>query len=215
MIETKQGTGHELIAPPQPYSALIFDCDGTLADTMPLHYQVWSTILSGQGLELLEDQFYKLAGMPTVDIIRLLNDKHGCNLDVDSLHEEKERLFLELAHKIQEVSAVADIARSHFRKVPMAVASAGIRSVVEHTLKIVGLRKLFDVIISAEDVKRGKPAPDMFLLAAERMGVASEHCIVYEDADLGLEAARRAGMRAVDVRVLWQGQPQRHVQGCC
>ena len=205
-MQVQQAIGYGLIAPPQPYSALIFDCDGTLADTMPLHYQVWSTLLSGHGLELSENQFYKLAGMPTVDIIRLLNDKYGCNLDIDSTHEEKERLFTELVHKVQEVSAVADIARNHFGKIPMAVASGGIRSVIERTLQSVGLWHLFSVVISAEDVKHGKPAPDMFLLAAERMGVARQHCIVYEDADLGLEAARRAGMRAIDVRVLWQNQ---------
>jgi beta-phosphoglucomutase family hydrolase len=194
----------KLIAPPKPYSALIFDCDGTLADTMPLHYEAWVKTLARAGAEFPEKQFYAMAGVPSAAIIRWLNKKYGYDLDVDATHEEKERLYVELVHQITEIEAVANIARDHFGKVPMAVASGGIRSVVEKTLKTVELDHLFDVVVGADDVKHGKPAPDIFLLAAERMGVASEDCIVYEDAEQGLEAARRAGMRAIDIRVLWQ-----------
>jgi beta-phosphoglucomutase family hydrolase len=202
LVETDERL--KLIEPPKPYSALIFDCDGTLIDTMPLHYQAWVKALSASGVHFTEKQFYDFAGMPTVEILRIINEEYGCNLDVDATHEEKERIFVELAHQIAEVRAVANIAREHFGKTPMAVASGGIRSVVEQTLTTAGLRQLFAVVVTAEDVKNGKPAPDMFLLAAERMAVAAKDCIVYEDAEQGLEAARRAGMRAIDVRVLWQ-----------
>jgi beta-phosphoglucomutase family hydrolase len=194
----------KLIEPQEPYSALIFDCDGTLIDTMPLHYQAWVKALSVRGVQFSEKQFYDFAGMPTVEILRIINEEYGCNLDIDATHEEKERIFVELAHQIAEVRAVANIAREHFGKVPMAVASGGIRSVVEQTLTTAGLRQLFEVVVTAEDVKHGKPAPDMFLLAAERMAVTAKDCVVYEDAEQGLEAARRAGMRAIDVRVLCQ-----------
>ena len=113
-----------------------------------------------------------------------------------------------MLHTIKEIKAVADIARAHHGQVPIAVASSGMGRVVTKTLTAVGLLPLFDVIVTADDVTHGKPAPDLFLLAAERLGVAPADCIVYEDGDPGLEAARRAGMRAVDVRVLWQDDTQ-------
>jgi len=109
-----------------------------------------------------------------------------------------------MLHTVQEIEAVADIARAHHGRVPMAVASSGFGRVVRETLTATGLIALFDVIVTADDVMHGKPAPDLFLLAAERLGAAAADCIVYEDGDPGLEAARRADMRAVDIRVLWQ-----------
>ncbi len=192
------------IAPPAPYGALIFDCDGTLADTMPTHFLAWRAALQGFGADISESQFYALGGMPSADIIRLLNHENGYTLDVDETHTDKERRYVEMLAAVREIAAVADIARAHFGETPMAVASGGIRRVVEKTLTATGLRPLFEVIVTADDVSRGKPAPDIFLLAAERLGVAPAECIVYEDGDLGLEAAQRAGMRAVDVRILTQ-----------
>lgn len=193
------------LAPPEPFSALIFDCDGTLADTMPTHYQAWRTSLETFGAAMAEKRFYEMGGMPTADMIRVLNEENGYALDVETTHDDKERRYVELLHTVQEVKAVADIARAYQGKVPMAVASGGIRSVVTQTLTTLGLLPLFDAVVTADDVARGKPAPDIFLLAAQKLGVAPDGCIVYEDGDLGLEAARRAGMRAIDVRALWGG----------
>lgn len=193
-----------LIAPPEPYAALIFDCDGTLADTMPNHYRAWQEALRALGAEFTEQRFYELGGMPTDEIIRTINREGGYDLDVDQTHADKEQRYVEMLHSVVEVTAVAEIARAHHGKVPMAVASGGIRSVVERTLTATGLLPLFDAVVTADDVKHGKPAPDIFLRAAELLSVAPESCVVYEDGDFGLEAARRAGMRAVDVRVLWQ-----------
>ena len=192
-----------LVAPPEPYGALIFDCDGTLADTMPNHFAAWQSALQACGADISEAQFYALGGMPSDDIIRLLNQENGYTLDVAQTHADKERRYVERLTSVGEIKAVADIARANFGLTPMAVASGGIRRVVEKTLTAAGLRSLFEVVVTADDVERGKPAPDIFLLAAERLGVPPAECIVYEDGDLGLEAARRAGMRAVDVRVLW------------
>ena len=197
------------IQPPEPYGALMFDCDGTLADSMPNHYRAWVDTLRASGADLAEDHFYAMGGIPTPVIIQMLNEQFGYDLDVAATHAQKERRYTELLNTVQEIEAVANIARAHFGKVPMAVASGGIGRVVEATLKNVGLRSLFEVVISADDVANGKPSPDIFLLAAKRLGVAPQDCIVYEDAEPGLEAARRAGMRVVDVRVLWDAPAPR------
>ena len=195
---------HARIAPPEPYKAIIFDCDGTLADTMPAHAKAWVASYKSFGIDIAEDPFFEMGGMPNQAIIETLNQKFGYKRDVAETQEDKERRYLERLHTVTEIKAVADIARAHHGQVPIAVASSGMGRVVTQTLTAVGLLPLFDVVVTADDVTHGKPAPDLFLLAAERLGVAPADCIVYEDGDPGLEAARRAGMRAVDVRVLWQ-----------
>ncbi len=192
------------IAPPEPFGGLIFDCDGTLADTMPNHYRAWADALRASGAEFTEQRFYEMAGMPSADIIRALNREGGYDLDVDRTHDDKERRYVELLHTVTEIEAVAEVARAYRGRVPMAVASSGIRAVVDQTLTATGLLSLFDAVVTGDEVVQGKPAPDIFLLAARRLGLAPADCVVYEDGDVGLEAARRAGMRAVDVRVLWR-----------
>ncbi len=192
------------IAPPEPFKALIFDCDGTLADTMPNHFKAWAASLQSFGADLTEENFYRMGGWPNRAIIEDLNRQGGYGLDVDRTQEDKERRYLELLHTVEEIKAVADVARAYHGRVPMAVASSGSGHVVRETLAYTGLLPLFGVVVTADDVTHGKPAPDLFLLAAARLGFAPADCIVYEDGDPGMEAARRAEMRAVDVRVLWR-----------
>lgn len=193
---------NDAIAPSGEFSGIIFDCDGTLADTMPNHFAAWTAALSSHGAVFSEDLFYSLGGMPTDDIVRFLNRKFGYTLDIADTHANKEKLYTDLLYQVQEITDVANVARAYKGTVPLAVASGGRRSVVEATLKTVGLTELFDVIVTADDVQNGKPAPDIFLFAAERMGVSPAECIVYEDGDPGIVAAKAAGMRVVDVRVL-------------
>ena len=179
--------------------AAIFDCDGTLADTMPLHYMAWRETLDPLGCPFPEAQFYAWGGVTAREIILRLNEEHNLFIDADETAHAKEMNYRLLIPGVQPILPVVAEARRLFGKCPMAVASGGMRSLVEETLATLRLSELFPVVVGSGDVERGKPEPDVFLKAAALLGVAPEDCIVYEDAPAGLEAARRAGMKAVNV----------------
>ncbi len=187
--------------PPAGTAALIFDCDGTLADTMPIHFRAWTAMLARHGIPFSETRFYQLGGMPTSKIIRLVADESGVAVDdVDAMVHEKEQMFLEFLPEVRGIDVVMAIAASHRGRLPMAVASGGYRDVVRQTLEKIGVRDWFDTMVCAEDTPHHKPEPDVFLEAAHRLRVPPTKCVVFEDTDIGLEAANRAGMNAVDVR---------------
>lgn len=185
-------------------AAIIFDCDGTLADTMPPHYLAWSSTLRRHGLELDEDRFYALGGWPSHKIIELLAGERGIAVDVPSLAHEKEAEFEEILDQVTAIEPVVRVARTYAGQLPLAVATGGIRRICERILKHIDSLHLFQAIVTADDVEHHKPNPDIFLEAAKRLHVAAEHCLVYEDTDPGLEAARRAGMQWIDVRTFYQ-----------
>ena len=188
--------------PPANTRALIFDCDGTLADTMPIHFKAWIRILPPLGIPFDEVRFYRLGGMPTAKIIRLLSAETGVPVaDVDALVDEKESIFLSMLHEVEPLQSIVGIAERFRGRLPMAVASGGYRSVVAKTLETIGIGDWFDAMVCAEDTVKHKPEPDVFLEAAKRLGnIPANACVVFEDTDIGLEAARRAGMTGVDVR---------------
>jgi beta-phosphoglucomutase family hydrolase len=191
----------EVVLPePGSFDGAIFDCDGTLADTMPLHYRAWCDCLAQRGASISEALFYELGGVPTEEIVRILNRRHGAGLDPTETAAAKEALYFTLLPGATPVEPVVALVREYHGRYPLAVASGGIRPLVDQTIAALGLDGVFQAILTAEDVVRGKPEPDLFLLAAERIGVPPERCVVFEDSDLGLEAARRAGMFGVDVR---------------
>lgn len=183
--------------------ALIFDLDGTLADTMPAHFIAWTASLAKHGLELSEDRFYELGGWPTKKIVKLLADDRGMSLDVDAFAALKEAEFLRAIGEVGPVPPVMAVARRERGRMPMAVATSAVREVAERILRQIDAVDLFDVVVTAEDVPRHKPEPDVFLEAARRLDVPPAECCVYEDSDPGIEAARRAGMTWVDVRTLF------------
>ena len=183
---------------------LIFDCDGTLADTMPLHWRAWQLIASKYKLDFPEDRFYALGGVPSRDIAKMLAEEQGVTLDFIAAAHEKENAYLPLMEQVEPVQAVVEIARAHHGKIPMAVASGGTQRVINSVLEHLKIRELFDAVVTSEMVKRQKPAPDIFLEAARRIGVDPKFCRGYEDTDLGLQAIRAAGMEAVDARKLYK-----------
>ncbi|MGA2541871.1 MAG: HAD family phosphatase [Verrucomicrobiota bacterium] len=183
-----------------PLQALIFDCDGTLADSMPLHWRAWKQMTESHGLHFSEDRFYSLGGVPARDIVKLLSKEQGRAIDYEAVAKEKELAFEQLIPQVRVVGLIAKIARDHSGRLPMAVASGGTRRIVTQMLHHLGIEHLFQAVVVSEDVARQKPAPDIYLEAARRLGVAPQNCRAYEDTDLGLAAIRAAGMEAVDVR---------------
>ncbi len=179
------------------FAAYIFDCDGTLADTMPTHYRAWCAALGEHAANFSEAMFYELGGVPTARIVEILNERHGYTMCVEETVIRKESLFLELSPQIAAIEPVVALAKSYSRKKPMAVASGGHRRIVLSTLRALGIAELFDAIVTAEDYHRGKPAPDPFLEAALRLGVPPEQCLVFEDTATGVAAAVAAGMQYV------------------
>lgn len=185
--------------PSRDFAAYIFDCDGTLVDSMPIHYVCWVESLrrNGATFPFTEDEFYHFAGVREQDTVVILNEQHGTNIDPDAVAETKAVLFQRRIHEVPRVHPVASFAESLHGQAPMSVASGSEAPIVHACLQGTGLFHIFHHIITPADVKRGKPAPDMFLLAAERMGVAPEDCLVFEDGRSGMEAAKAAGMEAV------------------
>lgn len=197
---TLSDTTDPLAAITRPFRGAIFDCDGTLADTMALHFEAWTATLRERNAEMSEALFYELAGVPTVDMVGILNDRFGCTLDPVETAAAKEARYRELLPCARPVERVVRLVREYRGSYRMAVASGGIRCLVDETVRGLGLTDHFEAVCTAEDVERGKPEPDLFLLAAERIGIPPADCVVFEDSDLGLEAARRAGMQGVDIR---------------
>jgi len=187
------------IPPEKRYAGYIFDCDGTLANSMPVHFNAWRDTFRKYGGEFEETFFYSLGGIPTRRIVNILNEKFGMTLDPEKLSQEKEDLYVEHMGSIQPITEVCDFAREVAQFAKVSIASGGVLPVVKKTLEIIGFKDFFPVIVTAEQVVRGKPFSDMFLEAAHRMGVNATECLVLEDSPAGFEAATAAGMDYVVV----------------
>jgi HAD superfamily hydrolase (TIGR01509 family) len=184
------------------YGGYIFDCDGTLADSMVVHHSAWLSALAAHGatFDFHWDLFTSRAGMSLPSTVLELNAQFGLTLDPEAVITSQRVEYERFLPTVKPITEVVELARRVARSRPVSVASGGERNVVRRTLELIGLAELFPVVVTAEDVARGKPAPDMFLLAAERMGVTASECVVFEDSVFGLEAAKRAGMASVLVR---------------
>lgn len=181
---------------------LIFDNDGTLAHTMPMHYQAWLETVRAYGGDFPEDLFYQLAGVPSDTIVALLNEKFGYTLDPAQVSEAKETTFTEkYIHQVQPIEPVVAVVYDYHGKLPMAVATGGIPRVANQILEVIGLSNMFDTIVTSLDVvENPKPALDIYAEAARRMGVALEDCLIFEDSVPVLEKLHKAGLSYVDAR---------------
>ncbi len=190
---------NKIVIPPN-VKGLIFDCDGTIADTMPLHYKAYCEALGEDAQYFTDTVFYKMAGVPCVDVLEKLKSDHNLAFEAQVMADTKERLFGDIMHHVTAIEAVEQVIKDYHGRLPMAVASGGTRENITKTLEILELLPYFDAMVSADEVPNGKPAPDIFLEAARLIGVAPEDCLVFEDADMGIKAAEAAGMEWVDVR---------------
>jgi beta-phosphoglucomutase family hydrolase len=186
---------------PEGIKGLVFDCDGTLVDTMALHFQAWTAVLRRHSLEFSEERFYQWAGLPIDGIIRRLAAEKGMTVDVQAIAAERDDYFhSQPESEFRPVEPVVAIARSFRGILPMAVATGSTQVSARASLQAIGILDWFDAVVSSQEVVHPKPAPDVFLLAAERISVPPAQCAAFEDGDAGLEAARAAGMRVVDIR---------------
>ncbi|MET7710680.1 HAD-IA family hydrolase [Micromonospora sp. NPDC005413] len=185
--------------PPGEFAAYLFDCDGTIVDSMPLHYLAWQRALNEWGCEFPEELFYAWGGRPTADIVVTLNEQQGLAMPVATVVERRESYYQELLPQLAAVPEVLAHIHDAHRRVPFAVVSGSTRASVTASLDTLGLLDRFDVLVCADDYTRAKPDPEPFLLAAEHLGVPPGSCLVFEDTDLGIQAATAAGMASVRV----------------
>jgi HAD superfamily hydrolase (TIGR01509 family) len=189
----------KLPIPAGEFRAYLFDCDGTIADSMPLHYIAWKKALAEWNCPFEEELFYAWGGKPPVEIIATLNQIHGLKMPVAEVAEHKENYYYELLPTLQPVREVLEHIDAMQGKIPYAVVSGSTRQSIVKTLTAVHLLDRFPVLVGSEDYARSKPAPDCFLLGAERLGMLPKHCLVFEDTAMGIEAATAAGMASVRV----------------
>ena len=180
--------------------ALIFDIDGTLVDTMPTHFLAWQETGQALGFTYSETLLYRYSGMSTREITLRLNADFGYQLDPEQVIKEKNTAYLRRVDGVGPVQQVVDIVVNYFGKIPMALGTGEYRDIAWRNIQAAELESYFRILVSADDVAHSKPDPETFLKCAEQLGVAPQFCQVFEDGDLGLEAARRAGMVATDVR---------------
>ena len=194
----------KLKLPDGPFEAYLFDCDGTIADSMPLHYVAWKTVFDEWGASFPEDVFYAWGGMPTAEIIARLNQEQGLAMPVEEVAAEKEALYFEILPQLKAVPEVMAEVEAMHGKIPFAVVSGSTRESVVKSLEARGILEKFDTLVCAGDYEKSKPDPEPFLVAAARLGVVPGDCLVFEDTAMGIAAATAAGMKSVKILQPWE-----------
>jgi HAD superfamily hydrolase (TIGR01509 family) len=194
----------KLKLPKGPFKAYLFDCDGTIVDSMPLHYIAWKTVLAEWNCEFGEQTFYAWGGMPVSEIISALNVRDGLAMPGEEVAKRKEALYFEILPKLKAVPEVLEHIEFSHGQIPFAVVSGSTRDSVTSSLEVLGLLDKFETLVCAGDYERSKPDPEPFLIAANRLGVSPEDCLVFEDTEMGIQAATAAGMASVKILQPWE-----------
>lgn len=185
--------------PQGKFGAYLFDCDGTIVDSMPLHFRAWQAALAPWNCVFSEDLFYAWGGRSIPDILAALNARDGLAMPIEEVARQREEFYCKLLPELQPVPEVLEQILAKHGTVPFVVVSGSSRESVMNSLNTVGLTDKFPIIVGAEDYERSKPAPDAFLVAAERVGLPPKDCLVFEDTEMGIRAATAAGMQSVKV----------------
>lgn len=185
--------------PKHPFAAYLFDCDGTIADSLPLHYRAWQTAIAPWKATFPKELFYAWGGIPVPETVAMLNERFGYQLPIEEVCRAREKAYLALLPEITAHREVVRHIEAQYGRIPLAVVSGSVRASVEATLGFLKLRDRFATIVGAEDCARGKPFPDPYLEAAARLGVKPADCLVFEDAEPGIQSALAAGMHYVRV----------------
>jgi HAD superfamily hydrolase (TIGR01509 family) len=197
----------KLKIPDHPFKAYLFDCDGTIVDSMPLHYIAWKKALAEWNCEFEEKLFYAWGGTPIAEIIATLNERRGLNMPVEAVSCRKENLYFELLPQLQAVPEVVEHIKAQYGKIPFAVVSGSTRDSVDASLRTLNLLDRFNTFVCAGDYVKSKPDPEAFLMAAARLGIAPVDCLVFEDTEMGIQAATAAGMASVKIPPPWERMP--------
>ena len=194
----------KLKLPAGSFAAYLFDCDGTIADSMPLHYIAWKKALAEWNCAFDERLFYSLGGTPVAEIVSMLNERQGLNMPVQGVSSRKEQLYMELLPQLRAIPEVVEHIDAQHGRIPFAVVSGSTRDSVTASLGSLHLLDKFDALVCAGDYQKSKPDPEAFLLGAAKLGVAPEACLVFEDTAMGIQAATAAGMASVKVPPPWE-----------
>jgi HAD superfamily hydrolase (TIGR01509 family) len=194
----------KLKLPAGSFSAYLFDCDGTIVDSMPLHYVAWKKALGEWNCGFAEELFYAWGGRPTAEIIATLNERDGLSMPVESVARRKEEFYFEMLPELKVVPEVLEHIVAEHGRIPFAVVSGSARDSVTASLEVLKLLDRFETLVCAGEYKKSKPDPEAFLLAASRLGVAPKNCLVFEDTEMGIQAATAAGMASVRVPAPWE-----------
>jgi HAD superfamily hydrolase (TIGR01509 family) len=199
-----KGFAMKLKLPDGAFKAYLFDCDGTIVDSMPLHYVAWKTVLAEWRCAFDEELFYSWGGMPVAEIIAALNVRHGLTMPAEEIARRKEGMYYNILPELKAVPEVLEHIHMSHGKIPFAVVSGSTRDSVTKSLNALGILDRFETLVCAGDYTKSKPDPEPFLIAAERLGVALQDCLVFEDTEMGIQAATAAGMASVKVLQPWE-----------
>jgi HAD superfamily hydrolase (TIGR01509 family) len=203
-VEREKEKGMKLKLPEGAFKAYLFDCDGTIVDSMPLHYVAWKKALGEWNCEFGEDLFYGWGGKPTPEIISTLNQMQGLNMPVEGVARRKEEFYFALLPELKVVPEVLEHIEAQHGRIPFAVVSGSGRDSVTASLEALKLLDRFETLVCAGEYTKSKPDPEAFLLAASRLGVPAADCLVFEDTEMGIQAATGAGMASVRVPPPWE-----------